>query len=600
MFIEKSDDGTFAQCKTKTQFLSLLEWLNPKGIREFHLLTTLTAMKDSFLERLDNSADTDQSAAEWKKTESIEVNLFPLPGGVVNSETMVIKEDEFCIPNQKIAQQMMLCFVKHLSHAGTIPTEWDGAAASSWASRVMAATSCDTMRALFAEVEEAIMLRPYGSATVRASWRRKRREWRLALEGTDTYAQLVFLLNLLVVECINVEAFTDLYVRLDRKEWMKLRAKECRNFIPEVGKQVVYFGDGHAQALKEDGKTKKKRFTQKSDPAVRDTTLICDVHKISYHHGGGDPYALVVLHPIKDMSSHNCIRPAGSMLCPQPSSHQRLSRVLLRVLTKLKTHTDSGPFLEPVSDRDFPEYKEIVLHPMNLALLTEKVKNGVFQNSAEFLADVKLICTNCELFCEGRFPALPPLARNMLLMAEGLIKRSIKEIRIYEQAINRSPGLTSSPDISESSPDKTSAKLNSHAKPEPDNKVIVNGNFSNKTEGANSESISTPKEVVAILRLENRLPEYVVDMKRYEAAITRSWFAGERFRMLFRNPQGFPGEYYGGVTAGSLPFAANGLLPWDALRVTWDEDDGSDDSRINPWYDSLLASIHLFNAITGQ
>lgn len=574
------------QCKTKAQFLSLLEWLNPKGIREFHLLTSLTAIKDSLLERLENSFVADRNVAEWKKTESIEVNLFPLPGGVVNSETMIINEGEKRIPNQKIAQQMMLCFEKHLSHAGTIPTEWDTFAISSWTSRVAASQSCETMRTLFAEVEEAIMLRPSGIATVRASWRRKRREWRLALEGTNTYAQLVFLLNLLVVECINVEAFTDLYVRLDRKEWMKLREKECRNFIPEVGKQVVYFGDGHAQALKEDGKTKKKRFTQKSDPAVRDTTLICDVHKISYHHGGGDPYALVVLHPIEALSSHSYVRPAGSMLCPQPSSHQRLSRVLLRVLAKLKAHADSGPFLEPVSDRDFPEYKEIVLHPMNLALLTEKVKSGVFQNSAEFLADVKLICSNCELFCEGRFPALPPLARNVLLMAEGLIKRSIKEIRVYEQAII---GSTSSPNKSIASPDKTTAKV-----PESDKKITVNGDTGNKAETVKPENVSTPKEVVAILRLENRLPEYVVDMKRYEAAITRSWRAGERFRMLFRNPQGFPGEYYGGVTAGSLPFAANGLLPWDALRVTWDEDDGSDDSRINPWYSSLLAILQSY------
>ncbi|POM74825.1 Cytochrome p450 [Phytophthora palmivora] len=72
------------------------------------------------------------------------------------------------------------------------------------------------------------------------------------------------------------------------------------------------------------------------------------------------------------------------------------------------------------------------------------------------------------------------------------------------------------------------------------------------------------RSIVTILRLENRLPEYVVDISRYSWAVNR--------------------EYYGGVTAGSLPFNEHGMLPWESLRITWDEDDGSDDNRINPWF----------------
>uniref|UniRef100_M4C5A4 Auxin response factor domain-containing protein n=1 Tax=Hyaloperonospora arabidopsidis (strain Emoy2) TaxID=559515 RepID=M4C5A4_HYAAE len=91
------------------------------------------------------------------------------------------------------------------------------------------------------------------------------------------------------------------------------------------------------------------------------------------------------------------------------------------------------------------------------------------------------------------------------------------------------------------------------------------------------------RSIVTMLRLENRLPEYIVDASRYSWAVNHTWQCGEKFRMLFRNPQGQPGEYYGGVTAGSLPFDKHGMLPWESLRITWDDDDGADNNRINPW-----------------
>jgi len=103
-------------------------------------------------------------------------------------------------------------------------------------------------------------------------------------------------------------------IRLDRRDWLKLRAKEARNFIPEEGKQVVYCGVGHFQALKEgDARAQKTRERR----------------------------------------------------CPLPSLLQRLARIVLRIISKMRVHNDAGSFLEPVSDREFPKYKEIVLHPIN-------------------------------------------------------------------------------------------------------------------------------------------------------------------------------------------------------------------------------------------
>ncbi|KAL3666523.1 hypothetical protein V7S43_008156 [Phytophthora oleae] len=565
LFIERADSGDFVVCSRKDQFMKILEWLNPKGVRELDLLTKLEELKDKLLRGFEEeeAKQDDDTTTEivWNAKSGIELQMFPLPGGAVKSEVMTITEADRVIKSHDIARKMLLSLKQHLESTDTLPASWEGG--QTWSARVEDAKSFKDQLNLFAELENAAVdALSSGVETIRPSWQRKRHEWRLALEGSCTYAQLVFLLHLLLEEFINVEAFMDLHIRLDRLEWMKLRPKETRNFIPEVGKAVVYFGDGHSLALKEDEKSKRKRFTQKSDTPVRNTTVICTVEKVSYHHGGGDPYALAVLQPIPDMAQHECIREHETLLCPLPSREQRLARVFLRILAKLKMLADAGPFLEPVSDREFPQYKEIILHPMDLGKMTTKASKLEYNNSAEFMTDLRLLRDNCQLFCEGRFPTLPPLAHNLVYVADGQIKKWGKEIRACEGTSGESAPAKRG---STSSPEKV---LDKQVEPESEKLAIA--------------ELPT-RSIVTILRLENRLPEYVVDISRYSWAVTRTWHCGEKFRMLFRNPQGQPGEYYGGVTAGSLPFDEHGMLPWEALRITWDEDDGSDDNRINPW-----------------
>jgi hypothetical protein len=87
---------------------------------------------------------------------------------------------------------------------------------------------------------------------------------------------------------------------------------------------VAYFGDGHFQALKEE----------------------------------------------EDAS----VRKPEERLYPLPSSLQRLARILLRIISKMRVHGDAGPFLEPVPDREFPGYKDIVLHPIDLGKISKKAQ----------------------------------------------------------------------------------------------------------------------------------------------------------------------------------------------------------------------------------
>ncbi|KAL4095628.1 hypothetical protein PRIC1_009001 [Phytophthora ramorum] len=563
LFIERGDSGEFVVCASKAQLTTILEWLNPKGVRELDLLTKLHEVNDKLLSAFDEEegkqdGDTTTELV-WNAKDGIELQMFPLPGGAIKSETMTITDADKVIKSHNVTRKMLLSLKQHLESTNTLPASWEGS--ETWSDRVEEAKVFKEQLDLFAKLENAaVTALNSGVETIRPSWQRKRHEWRLALEGSCTYAQLVFLLHLLLEEFINVEAFMDLHIRLDRREWLKLRPKETRNFIPESGNVVVYFGDGHALALKEDEKSKKKRFTQKSDTPVRNAAVVCTVEKVSYHHGGGDPYALAVLKPVSDMALHECIRKPGELLCPLPSREQRLARVFLRVLAKLKMLADAGPFLEPVSDREFPQYKEIIPQPMDLEKITSKASKLEYKNAVEFMTDLRLMRDNCQLFCEGRFPTLPPLAHNLVNVADGQIKKWGKEIRACEDNFDGSSSMKNSSTLS------------------PEKKDAIK---QDELDGGKTELPA--RSIMTILRLENRLPEYIVDISRYAWAVNRTWHCGEHFRMLFRNPQGYPGEYYGGVTAGSLPFDDHGMLPWEALRITWDEDDGSDDNRINPW-----------------
>jgi hypothetical protein len=113
-------------------------------------------------------------------------------------------------------------------------------------------------------------------------------------------------------------------IRLDRHDWLKLRAKEARNFTRR-----------------------------------RETKWCTLASALPVAQGGGG-----------DASA----RKPGERLYALPSPLQRLARTLLHIISKMRVHADAGPFLEPVLDREFPEYKEIVLHPINLGKIAKTTR----------------------------------------------------------------------------------------------------------------------------------------------------------------------------------------------------------------------------------
>lgn len=69
-------------------------------------------------------------------------------------------------------------------------------------------------------------------------------------------------------------------------------------------------------------------------------------------------------------------------------------------LKALRKHKSSGPFLEPVDIVKFniPDYPNFVKHPMDLGTVQAKVNSQQYSTIDEFVADVRLIFSNCYAF----------------------------------------------------------------------------------------------------------------------------------------------------------------------------------------------------------
>jgi len=70
------------------------------------------------------------------------------------------------------------------------------------------------------------------------------------------------------------------------------------------------------------------------------------------------------------------------------------------LLNELGRHDSAWPFQEPVDEKLYPDYYDLIKNPMDVQTIKNKIKNKEYKNKEEFSYDCRLIFDNCEFFNE--------------------------------------------------------------------------------------------------------------------------------------------------------------------------------------------------------
>jgi hypothetical protein len=126
----------------------------------------------------------------------------------------------------------------------------------------------------------------------------------------------------------------------------------------------------------------------------------------------------------------------GTNTCPScVKPHVELAR-LLRFACAQVVHKDIAlPFRGAVSRAECPDYYEIISDPIHLDKMVDKVQNGKYSSLEEFQSDVDLLVSNCEIYCEARYPHLVESAREVKLVFDRIFKKyDVDSMKVLDYA----------------------------------------------------------------------------------------------------------------------------------------------------------------------
>src|SRR6266511_2956909 len=84
---------------------------------------------------------------------------------------------------------------------------------------------------------------------------------------------------------------------------------------------------------------------------------------------------------------------------PDRIGQAELYEAINSVLNSLKNYTEhSVPFLKKVNPKDAPDYHQIITKPMDLSIISKRMKNIQYNSKKEFSDDLYLIYDNCLLY----------------------------------------------------------------------------------------------------------------------------------------------------------------------------------------------------------
>lgn len=541
IFVENVEHGAYLVYTTEAEVQALLTWLNPKGKREAPLIKVLRSKKKFIIPLMKQCLRAPPSPPDvlsFRNVKNIGRGMVKaLPStqqfeGFVDILYQELGRDT--IRRMDLAKRMLMFLETQLCGKLICGKEWIDQDREKWSTSLMNSANVSDVMDCLVQLEQYIT--QSCPAVVQATWERRRREWLFGVKSAAALAHVFILTRYFLAEFVDFEALRDIQENLDRRTFLGLRDPEASTEIPSMGDNLIYFGVGHQAAIRLDSAIKS--FVWQGDAPLQQTHEFT-VRGITYHSGGGDPYARVTLRPVRINlgKTHR----AGDLLCENLTATHKLGRSLRRIVRRMMKDRDADPFLELVSKAEYPEYYHIVRNPITLPMMIIKIDRAEYHTVDDFSNDVQLLLDNCKLFCEDRFPELLP-------MAERVVEVANSELRKLAPLIDAA--TSTEQEVTDTSDTDTS------------------------TEATNGLTV--------VLRLENRLPEFLIPVERYNLAVSQRYAPGQKFTTPIHDEKGEL-QSYEGMFAGSLPFYPNGLLPWEALFVVWDEDDGTDDQRINPW-----------------
>ena len=81
--------------------------------------------------------------------------------------------------------------------------------------------------------------------------------------------------------------------------------------------------------------------------------------------------------------------------CRFAQSEEDMRIGMYKILDHLKNMEDTWPFAEPVDEEYAPNYYRIIINPMDLQTMEERLDQGEYLTFHEFEEDFKLIIDNC-------------------------------------------------------------------------------------------------------------------------------------------------------------------------------------------------------------
>ncbi|UXI17890.1 N-lysine methyltransferase SETD8-like [Sarcoptes scabiei] len=75
--------------------------------------------------------------------------------------------------------------------------------------------------------------------------------------------------------------------------------------------------------------------------------------------------------------------------------------VLQSIIQHLIAHESSAPFFEPVDLRKYPNYNQVIKFPMDLQIISKRLKSNYYVNAHLFHCDIKRILFNCRTYFDN-------------------------------------------------------------------------------------------------------------------------------------------------------------------------------------------------------